>query len=430
MKSEVSPSFVHVPPVSIPLLFILTGLAFLCVGLLWVVREPLLLTVFHHNPRTTALTHVFILGWLLSVVSGSLYQLAPVTLGLSLIQPRLCYWHWFMHTLGTVGMILAFLSGNMTHLGHFGSFVFFGVLVMVIHLMMMIVRSPQRDLIAWGMAGALGWLTLTVLAGLVLAADKHWHFSPLAPLAQMHAHAHMGLAGFFITLIMAVSFKLVPMFLISHVRRPALAGLSLILFNAGLVLCVFTISLQSPLRPMAVLIMLAGLICYALEMLSIVMIRQRASMDAGLSSFLLSVAGLIPVGILGLFLSLPTLSGASFASPLENSYALLAILGVISTAILGMLYKIVPFLTWHHCYSRLVGYQPVPSMGDLYCAQTQKVGFGIMAAGLLLLISGTLTNSLMLVRLGAILWLLFMLSYLGNLSLILSHFSSSKRSQP
>ena len=81
---------------------------------------------------------------------------------------------------------------------------------------------------------SLGWLSLTILAGLYLAAAKRWSFSPFAPIAQMHAHGHLGALGFFVMMIVAVSYKLVPMFALSEVRSARRAGWSLALLNAGL----------------------------------------------------------------------------------------------------------------------------------------------------------------------------------------------------
>jgi len=72
--------------------------------------------------------------------------------------------------------------------------------------------------VAAGIAASLFWLSLTILAGIYLAAAKCWNFSPFNPIAQMHAHAHLGGLGFFVMMIVAVSYKLVPMFALSEVQ--------------------------------------------------------------------------------------------------------------------------------------------------------------------------------------------------------------------
>src|SRR5690606_7843584 len=54
------------------------------------------------------------------------------------------------------------------------------------------------------------WLLLTVIAGLVLAANKHWHFIPLSPFALAFGHAHMGGIGALLLLLVAVTLQLLP----------------------------------------------------------------------------------------------------------------------------------------------------------------------------------------------------------------------------
>src|ERR1051326_167080 len=76
----------------------------------------------------------------------------------------------------------------------------------------MVRRSRQRDAVAWSLVLATGWLMLTVLAGLLLAVNRAGHFLPADPLALLRAHAHLGLVGFFLTLLQGVTFRLVPMF--------------------------------------------------------------------------------------------------------------------------------------------------------------------------------------------------------------------------
>ena len=57
-------------------------------------------------------------------------------------------------------------------------------------------------------------------------------------------------------------------------------------------------------------------------------------------------------------------------------------LGVVSFAIIGMFYKIIPFLVWYGSYSRQIGLSKVPSLADLYSPRLQAVGYWTYVAGL------------------------------------------------
>jgi len=61
----------------------------------------------------------------------------------------------------------------------------------------------------------------------------------------MHTHAHIGGLGFFMMLIMGVSYKLVPMFLLSELQNTRRAAWSIILLNVGLAGLVVTMLIGS-----------------------------------------------------------------------------------------------------------------------------------------------------------------------------------------
>jgi hypothetical protein len=68
------------PSVTLPLRFMLTGVIALLVGAAWLVAQPVMLATYHYNQNVIAVTHLFLLGWICSVVMGAMYQLVPVAL--------------------------------------------------------------------------------------------------------------------------------------------------------------------------------------------------------------------------------------------------------------------------------------------------------------------------------------------------------------
>ena len=67
----------------------LTGLTALLLGALWLVVQPSVLATYHYNQSVIALTHLFTLGWICSIVMGAMYQLVPVALETKLYSQRL-----------------------------------------------------------------------------------------------------------------------------------------------------------------------------------------------------------------------------------------------------------------------------------------------------------------------------------------------------
>lgn len=411
----------HAPDVSLPLRFILSGIvALVAYGALMLFR-PEALTAHHYNPYALAATHLVVLGWMLSVVAGALYQLVPVALETRLCHARLARWHFALHVVGVPGMVWAFWKSEVRLVAWFGTAVAMGVGCLAWNLARTLRRSPHRNAVWLGIASSVFWLVVAMLAGLCVVASKLWQFTPFNPLSQMHAHAHAGVLGCFVMLIVSVSYKLVPMFALGEVRHERRARRSVILLNAGTAAVFAAVLLDSKLKPLAALLACAGLVLYALELRAILRARKRRELDLGLKCFLGGVALLAPVGVTGVALSWPGLPANAFTSRLENAYGLLALLGVVSLTVLGMLHKIVPFLAWFAAYSGKVGQFKVPKLGELYSHRLQAASIAAYAAGLAALTAGTLLANSAVVRTGALAMLAGMAAFVINVGLILRH---------
>jgi hypothetical protein len=125
---------------------------------------------------------------------------------------------------------------------------------------------------------------------------------------------------------------------------------------------------------------------------------------------------------LALILCWPGLPVTQFTTQLENVYGTVGLLGVITMAILGMLYKIVPFLVWYHCYSHHVGRAAVPSLGQMYSERVQAGSFLFCLAGLFALALATALGHATGVRWATGLFGVGLALFALNLGLILSHF--------
>ena len=433
--------------VKLPLAFMVTGLGAMLFGFVWLAVRPDLLASYHYNQYVIAATHLFVLGWLCSVVMGAMYQLVPVALATKLYSQKLAKVQFACHVIGFIGMVWMFERWNMKQVGHFGCIMFLGVCLFVYNVGRTLLRVPRWSVTATGVTAALAWLSLTVTAGLCLATAKcsyeaadsvstaTWlgallhglrsigsfmtHFDAIS---AMHAHAHMGVLGFFTILIAGVSYKLVPMFALSEVQCRRRAGLSLLLLNLGVAGAFTSILLRSGWKLGFTLLSILGLAIYGWELLAILRARKRRALDWGLKMFLGAVCLLAVESLLAVVLSWPRLPLNGFTGQLENLYGFLGLLGFVSLAVMGMLYKIVPFLVWFGTYSSKVGFSQVPSLSELYSARLQKTGFAFYACGLVLGGAGIVMAHGLLVRGGAVLLCFSAATLVLNIGFMLRHF--------
>jgi hypothetical protein len=398
----------NAPSVALPLIFTLTGLLALCVGITWLVVQPSLLATYHYNQNVIAATHLFVLGWICSVVMGAIYQLVPVALETRLYSEKLARWHFAFHVVGFIGMVWMFRVWNMEQVGHFGSVLAVGVVLFVHNIARTLWRVPKWNVTATAVSAALAWISLTIILGLSIAVAKSSNeyesgegtrtgtvaallhgvklgtafLKPSGGISTMHAHAHLGGVGFFTMLIVGVSYKLIPMFTLSEVQSRRRAAGSIVLLNVGLAGSFVTILRHSPLKPVFALMVVAALAIYGWELKAILRARKRRALDWGIKYFLTAIVLLLPLCVLAVLLAWPGLPQNNFTGQLENLYGFLGLIGVVTFAIMGMLYKIIPFLVWFGRYSRQIGRAKVPALADLYSARLQALGYWAWLAGL------------------------------------------------
>jgi hypothetical protein len=432
-------------------MFILTGLTALCAGIAWLVFEPSILATYHYNQHVIATTHLFVLGWICSIVMGAMYQLVPVALETKLYSQKLAHWQFVFHVVGFIGMVWMFRVWNMKHVGHFGCVLGVGVGLFVYNIARTLQRVPRWNVTSTAVTAALGWISAAIVAGLLIATAKCTYetesdTSPPAavnslieglravgslvsrynPISAMHAHAHLGALGFFTILIVGVSYKLIPMFTLSEVQSQRRAVLSVVFLNVGLAGAFATILAGSPWKLAFALMVVAGLIVYAIEIVAILRARKRRSLDWGIKYFLTALALLLPLSVLAIVLSWPALPFNAFTGQLENLYGFLGFIGAISFAIVGMLYKIIPFLVWFGRYSQHIGRAKVPALANLYSARLQAAGYWSWVAGLIVVCSAIALASEIGVRTGCILLAVSLGTLMFNVGTMFSHFFRPK----
>jgi hypothetical protein len=432
--------------IRLPLAFMVTGLLALVVGVSWLVARPDLLATYHYSQYVIAVTHLFLLGWICSIIMGAMYQLVPVALETRLYSERLARWQFAFHLIGFIGMVWMFKVWNMKQVGHFGTVMAVGVGMFVFNIARTLLRVPKWNVTATAVTGALFWISLTIAAGLSIATAKCTYesteglaaaggvrsivsglrslagfISHFDAISAMHAHAHLGGVGFFTLLIIGVSYKLVPMFTLSEIQSHRRASLSVALLNLGLAGSFLTILVRSAWKLGFALVVIAALAVYGWELTAILRARKRRALDWGIRYFLTAAALFVPLAILSVVLSWPGLTLNPLVGQLENLYGFLGLIGVVSFAIMGMLYKIIPFLVWFGVYSKHVGRAQVPALADMYSHQLQMFGYWSYLAGLSITSMAIVRESAPGVRIGSVLLASSVFLLLVNTGKILAH---------
>jgi hypothetical protein len=351
-------SFEQAPPIDVPFRFFLTAPLFGAAagGLLLIGGEEMLASRW--MPAALAGTHLLVLGFMLQAMCGALLQFLPVAAGANVWRPR-----WVagvVHPLlivSTVLLVAAFLSqrpGLFIAAAHgLGAALGFFAVVTTIALW----RTPAQGATLVALRLALLGLVATAALGILLATGlargADW---PLMQIADLHAA--WGLGGWALILLAGVSYYVVPMFQLTPAYPTWLARAFPWALLAALLAWTLFFDPVATARQQAAFLGGVGLSsAFAITTLHLQQRRRRKSLDATLLFFRTAMLSLLAVFLSALaFMLLPAWQGEPRGA---LWIGLLGIVGVFVSAINGMLYKIVPFLSWLHLQN-LCGLRALP----------------------------------------------------------------------
>lgn len=408
----------------LPLAFILSGLAALASASAWLLCQPGLPGLPYFHPRVVAFIHLWLPGFLLSVCIGALYQLMPVVLGepLRLSVPAL-WTHFGLHVAGVVLLVAAFAGGRFAWAGAGGILISAGVGILLAAVLRTFARAGRRDAPAWCFPLATGWLAATVLAGVMMAANRHSPWLPLSMMDLLRAHAHLGLAGFFLTLLQGTTFQLIPMFTMGELRCPRFVWAGLLATQAGLFALIPGLAWDRMIFICTgTAIIVAGIACSGVALHATLRSRRRKKIEPGIQAFVLGaiLMGLAaPVGAALLFAP----EGSPAVMRGVAAYGVILIPGALSLMVLGMLCKIVPFLVWMRAYGPKVGKRPVPVATVLASRELERGWLAAHLLGLALLVAGFAPAGAVALAAAAAL-------FLANMTRVLAHLRGGEAPAP
>ncbi|MBS1143051.1 MAG: hypothetical protein H6R14_457 [Proteobacteria bacterium] len=378
-------AFDNAPPFKAPLRFFLTAPLFGVLAGVLVLVEGGDLFASRWTPGALAVTHLITIGFMLQVMLGALIQILPVVAGASLAHPMRVARN--VHpglSIGALMLAAGFLSGSPALLG--GGAVVLG-LTLVYFLTVSLAALwpvPATSPTIRGIKLALLALAGTAMLGIVMALALALGWSvPLVALADLHAG--WGLGGWSGVLLAAMAYVVVPMFQLTpgYPARPSWWFPAFML--AAMLMWGLAVLIDWPLlgRLCLILSALAG-IAFAGLTLRLQFKRRRARPDAtyrywqlGLT---LSIFGLFFLLTVGFWPAAAELAGWTLL------FGILLVAGGFIPFIAGMLYKIVPFLSWMHLQNLGQARVPAPAMNKILAEAAmhrQFLAYGVALALLL-----------------------------------------------
>jgi len=374
------------PPIAVPFSFFLVAPVFLflaAAALLAIGPDAL---AFRVSTATIAITHLYALGFMGMVMIGALMQMLPVLQGSPVPQPRATALLTFVGLgIGTLALCAGFLFSLPWLLRAGAISLAAGFLVFIASVLVCLARAPSQNHTVRAMWLAVISLLITVVFGIMLAMLYGWGIAPLNDAAHS-LHPGWGLIGWTGLLVVGVGFELVPMLQLTplypiHVARFLGPGiLAMLVLWSGLLWIEdgrwgdFVAACSTAIA--------AAYVLFAATTIVLQQRRRRRTADVTLDFWRVGMGSLIGA-------SLAWMMRVAWPGPwAESTDILIGVMmmyGFAGSVIVGMLYKIMPFLAWFHLQSICPIGTLAPNMKKILPDARQRLQFRMHAVALLLL---------------------------------------------
>ncbi|MBK8749013.1 MAG: cytochrome C oxidase subunit I [Saprospiraceae bacterium] len=378
----------------------------------------------YFHPHILAITHTMALGWGTMIILGASHQLVPVLIESKLYSNILAYISFILAAIGIPLLVYGFYVFDMRWPAQWGGWlVVLALLAYMINIAVSMVKSKHESVHAVFVFTATTWLCFTAILGLAQVYNFTSILLPESSLHYLTLHAHAGIIGWFLLLIIGVASRLIPMFLISKYSNVRLLWWIYALINGALL--IFVILFLYPGReallfiPVITVFIAISLFIYYCYWAYKKRIRKQVDEQVKLS--LISVVMLL-LPVLFLILVIVTLiltSGEQLN--LIISYGFIIFFGWITAIIMGMTFKTLPFIVWNKVYHHLSGLGKTPSPKDLFNNPVFKIMAIAYLAGFIIFTLGILFGNSIVLKLGAIFLLITAVLYNWNVLKVLMH---------
>jgi len=354
-------SYDQSPPIAAPFRFFLIAPVFgLLAGLLllWSGAD---LFVSRWTPETLALTHLITVGFMLPVMLGAMVQILPVVAGANMAKPL--WVSTIVHgaiTIGTLFLVAAFLSFIPYYFTAAAVFIGLGVAIFTGFAAYALLGIPSTSPTITGLKLALIGLVVTVALGVALSLSFGWSLN--LPLVQFtDIHLGWGFAGWGTVLLAAVGYVVVPMFQLTPPypvwfgRWFSIVALAVVVFwTVADFFFKESVSFLLSIAVVGVAATFAGIT------LNVQRRSKRPRFDA--TQHLWRVAMVSALAACTLWFLAQFVPAVSVWQAWPLLFGVLLLWGSFVSVIVGMLYKIVPFLIWLHLQNQGQGRLMAPNM--------------------------------------------------------------------
>jgi len=363
------------PPISAPLRFFLTAPIFGVIAGLLILFSDTSILINRYSMDAILVTHSLTIGMFAFIMFGALTQMLPVLAGAKIARVKLITTISFVAlTTGLLSMVIG-LKFNVTVLSNLSYLALgFGFLTMILSIAYAIKDVKHLTATIKGMAMSLLFAFFITLMGIFLlyeyATDSvsQYHF------LVANIHSVWAVFGFSGLLIIGVAFQVLPMFYVAPKFKQFCKKRVVYLISTGLLIW-FIANMYFEDYALYAKLWIA-LFFWAFATTVWIKFNKRKRPISDVTVWYWRAASIFLT--LGSFLWI-------FDEFFKHEYiVMVGILiggGFVLSIMIGMLYKIVPFLVWFHLNG--MGYMKIPTINEMIDKGLAKVQFTLLILSLI-----------------------------------------------
>lgn len=381
------------PPIKIPFRMFLSAPIFGILASILLLFSDSQMNRF--SPQIITIAHFLFAGFAGFVMIGAIYQMLPVVIGVIFkSQEKISKLVFMLLVLGLLLFAINFLT-NIQITGLTSSvFLFFGFVLFGLFSLFSIGNKITSSASSLGIFAAIFVLiSVASLGGYLLSSNSMGNFSSnYYDFANLHIF--LAFFGWAFLLILAISYQVVPMFWITKSYPKWIIKFFAYIVFGDIFLFAGSIFLQSKLLEIfAILVFVLFTSYFAFVTLQRLSARKRKRFDIVVLCWQISALFLVCGDLL-------TTLSFFIDFDLQIQMAIFFGVGFVLTLIIGMLYKIVPFLVWFHLNAK--GIFDAPMMNEMINEKLQKIQIASHVLAVFLLVCGFAFELDLLLKMGGL----------------------------
>ncbi|UOF92052.1 hypothetical protein LSG31_07420 [Fodinisporobacter ferrooxydans] len=342
--------------------YILTAFLFIWVALFQIGRVlPLWAKGITTAPVSLFTIHFTILGFMLTAAFGVMYQFIPIAFQAPPIGRHVLYWHLPIHALASVVLSVGFLRFQMQMVMIGGIFLLCNSIAYLTVVLQSYRKARNQTFVHKGMLLPIVAVVVVMIFGIWMAAGL-----PGTGQALLEAHIFLGAFVFWSGLVIVLSYKLIPMFTLSHGYKISQKTTIFLYFFSLALMMIGDIAFRTGPQFLGQVIIILGAVLgiaayirFTVDIYKILQARKRKSIVLPIRYSLVSTGILILSGILA-FLMIAFQQAQFFYG---IGYVML--FGGFVPLIFSYAQKIIPFLWYEYRFSHRPERKQAPLMDDM-----------------------------------------------------------------